>query len=263
MTNNQIIAIIPAAGKATRLGQLPFSKELYPIGFEHYENKRIPKPVGSYLLENIAAAGVSEFHFVIRNGKWDIPAYFGSGKKYDCNISYHVADYEYGVPFTVNQVYPLSKDKIVVLGFPDNLIKPKNAFSLLIKELNAKSDTSVALGLFPATRPEKCDLVDYDETQKVTAIKIKSSVPTNLKYAWVIAAWKPEFSTFLNGYVLNKLSTQSRDELLSKEYHLGDAIISAIQTGMKVQSVIFDEGGFIDIGTPEDLEIANLFNTEN
>ncbi len=262
MTKNQIIAIIPAAGKASRLGQLPFSKELYPIGFDTFDGRKIPKPVASYLLENMAAAGVSEFHVVIRNGKWDIPAYFGSGNKYNCNISYHITDYEYGVPFTVNQVYPLAKDKIVVLGFPDNLIKPKDAFKELISELTKRKDTTITLGLFPATRPEKCDLVDYDETKKVTEIKIKPSVATKLKYAWVIAAWKPEFSAFLNRYVLNKLSTKSRDELLGREYHLGDVIIAAIAEGFNVQSVIFSNGGFIDIGTPEDLEIANLFNTD-
>ena len=202
MTNNQIIAIIPAAGQATRLGELPFSKELFPIGFD--KNKGFPKPVSSYLLENMAMAGVSEFHFVIRNGKWDIPAFFRSGKRYNFNICYHIADYEYGVPFTVNQVYPLSKDKIVVLGFPDNLFKPQNAFSRVISELTDKNDASVTLGLFPALRPEKCDMVDFDETLKITEIKIKSTPPQSLKYAWVIAAWKPVFSAFLNSYVKMK-----------------------------------------------------------
>ncbi len=256
----QIVGLIPAAGQATRLGQLPFSKELYPIGFEKHENEKYPRVVSSYLLGNMAAAGVSEFHFVIRKGKWDIPAYFRSGKKYNYNICYHIADNEYGVPFTINQAFPFIKDKIVALGFPDNLFRPESAYNLVIKELIKKKDVSIALGLFPANRPEKCDMVDFDKDQIITEIKIKSTHTKNLNYAWVIAVWKPEFSLFLNDYVENKLSTKTNNELLNNEYHIGDVIISAIKNRMKVQGVLFSEGKFIDIGTPEDLQSVNLFN---
>ena len=207
----------------------------------------------------MSISGVSEFHFVIRNGKWDIPAYYRSGNKYNYNICYHIADYDYGVPFTINQAYHFYKDKIVVLGFPDNLFKPEYAFSRLINELDEKENISISLGLFPASRPEKCDMVDFDEYNKITEIKIKSSDTKNLKYAWVIAAWKPKFSAFLNSFVTNKLATKSNTELTKMEYHMGDVIISAIESGMKVQGVIFSEGRFIDIGTPEDLSISNSF----
>lgn len=259
MSDHQIIGIIPAAGQATRLGKLPFSKELYPIGFEKYENKSTPKVVSSYLLDNMAVAGVSEFHFVIKNGKWDIPAYYKSGKNFNYNICYHIAEYDYGVPFSVNQAYHFYKDKIVVLGFPDNLFRPENAFSRLIEKLIEKKNISIALGLFPASRPEKCDMVIFDEDKRISEIKIKSSNTKKLKYAWIIAAWKPEFSDFLHSFVVNKLATKSSMELTNTEYHMGDVIISAIKNGLKVQGVVFDEGKFIDIGTPEDLSISTAF----
>jgi glucose-1-phosphate thymidylyltransferase len=258
LINNQITAIIPAAGHATRLGRLPFSKELYPIGFENYNKKINPKVVSSYLLDNMAIAGVTSFHFIIRNGKWDIPAFFESGKKFGYNICYHIADNEYGVPFTVNQAFPFYKDKIIVFGFPDNLFVPENAYSKLINELKQK-DISIALGLFPTSSPEKYDLVDYNESLEITEIKIKSFTANNLKFAWIIAAWKPEFSVFLNSFVTNKYTIKSDLELKNKEYYMGDVIISAINNGMKVQGVLFDQGKFIDIGTPEDLSLSSSF----
>ena len=72
ITDN-FVGIIPAAGNAARLGHLPLSKEVYPIGFEKIDDIDVPKVVSSYLLEDMSEAGVSEFHFVLRHGKWDIP----------------------------------------------------------------------------------------------------------------------------------------------------------------------------------------------
>lgn len=253
MEDYQIVGVIPAAGRAKRLGQLPFSKELFPIGFEKREAQSPPKAVSKYLLENMAEAGVSDFHFIIRNGKWDIPAFYLSGKKYSYNICYHVTEYEYGVPFTINQAYQFYRNKIVLLGFPDVLVKPKNAFTELIKELIEKQDCPLVLGLFPTSRPEKYDMVNFNEDKRITEIKIKSQNTEDLKYAWVIAAWKPEFSEFINDFVKKKLATRSNTELTNTEYHIGDVITSAIKKGMKVLSVVYNEGKFIDIGTHEDL----------
>lgn len=34
-TAKQLVGLIPAAGRGTRLAPLPFSKELVPVGFQH------------------------------------------------------------------------------------------------------------------------------------------------------------------------------------------------------------------------------------
>jgi len=254
-----ITGIIPAAGQAKRLGQLPLSKEIYPVGYEHKDDLSAPRVVSSYLLENMAKAGIHDFQFVIRNGKWDIPAYYRSGNGYGYHICYHIIEHEYGVPFSVNQVYPFVKDKIIALGFPDILFKPKNAYSRLIKEINSNKKASIVVGLFPTSRPEKGDVVEYDENLQITGIHIKSPNHTHLKYSWLIAIWKPEFSDFINQYVNGELNQKSKTELQNKEYHMGDAIIAAMQSGMKVQGIIFEGGKFIDIGTSEDLQNAHNF----
>jgi dTDP-glucose pyrophosphorylase len=41
-----------------------------------------------------------------------------------------------------------------------------------------------------------------------------------------------------------------------RELFLGDVIQAAIQKGERVENVLFRDGGYIDIGTPEDLAAA-------
>lgn len=258
-SETKYVGIIPAAGYAARLGHLPLSKEVYPIGFEKINEIDVPKVVSSYLLEDMSKAGISEFHFILRHGKWDIPAYYKSGGRYNYNICYHIAEYGYGVPFSINQTYPFIKDKIVALGFPDILINPKTAYINLVDELSNNHDNSIVLGLIPSTKPEKGDMVMYDENMRITDIFIKSPDHTHLKYAWIIAAWRPEFSAFLNDFVKKELATKSETQLTSKDYQMGETIIAAIKAGMKVKSVLFEKGSFIDIGTPGDLQFASEY----
>ncbi len=254
-TDNNLVGIIPAAGLARRLGGLPFSKELYPLGVE---NGKV-KVASRHLLDSMAEAGASQIHMIIRNGKWDIPAYYGSSFSKEVSIGYHIAEYGYGVPFTVNQAYPFIKDKNVLLGFPDIIFNPHNAFANIYEEL-IKSDIPIALGLFPVSNPAKFDMVVMDDFKMINRIIIK---PTegNFQSAWIIAAWKPEFSYYLNQFVKRELSSKSEDELNNTELHFGHVIISALEDGLKARGVLFENGSSLDIGTPEDLyEYAYLLS---
>src|SRR5687767_13356160 len=50
-----LLGLIPAAGRAERLGPLPCSKELLPIGFRETPRGPSPKVAGHYLLERFRA----------------------------------------------------------------------------------------------------------------------------------------------------------------------------------------------------------------
>ena len=252
LTATNISAIIPAAGRATRLGKLPFSKELSPVGFK---NGKL-KTVSSYLLDALSEAEADQVHFIIRNGKWDIPKYYGSNFN-KTPLCYHLAEYGYGVPFTVNQAHPFVKDHIVLLGFPDILFKPKNAYKYLIDEL-MNSESSLTLGVFPVSKPEKWDMVELDKKSFVQEIAIKP-ISGNYKYGWVIAAWKPDFSNFLNKFVDSSLKMKTTDELFKNELHFGDVIIAAIKSGMKVKGVVIENGKCLDTGTPDEMNKATEF----
>ena len=82
----EVIGLIPAGGQASRISPLPCSKELYPIGFRHVDGDHSlrPKVTCHYLLERMRSAGITKAYIVLREGKWDIPAYLRDGAMSDC-----------------------------------------------------------------------------------------------------------------------------------------------------------------------------------
>ncbi len=257
--NEGVVGVIPAAGKASRLGHIPFSKELFPIGFEEKKGIQFPKTVSSYLFDQMAEAGITSFHVVLRNGKWDIPTYFKGGTEFDRNICYHIADYSYGIPFSINQAYPFLKEKVIAFGFPDILIKPKKVFKKLAEKLSNDDQTTVVIGLFPSPDPLKWDMVELNKDKSINNIFIKTKNDKQLKYTWIVAMWKPIFSDFLNTYIKELLSNNTQEELLADECQLSNIFLLAVNKGMKIENVIFKEGKCMDIGTPERLIKADAF----
>jgi len=249
----EIVGIVPMAGKGSRLGKLPFSKELYPVD---YENGKL-KVVANHLMDSMVDAGVSQIHIVIRDGKWDIPAYYKSTFSNKTPICYHITEYEYGVPFSVNQANAFLNDKHVVLGFPDILFKPKNACKNIVDQL-LSSDVSIVLGLFPVSNPTKYDMVLIDDNDLVQDIVIKPT-ETTYKYGWILAAWKSPFNHYLNQFIQSSLSSKTSDELINSEIFFGDVIIAAIESGLQVKGVVFDKGKSVDLGTPENLRGSSFF----
>ncbi|MBD2088445.1 dTDP-glucose pyrophosphorylase [Microcoleus sp. FACHB-1515] len=241
----EIIALLPAGGQATRLAPLPLSKELYPIGFSEGR----PKVVAHYLLEKMQRSGVHKAFFILKPGKWDIPAYFGDGAVVNLPIGYLTVHVSHGVPYTIDQAYPFVQNAIVVLGFPDILFQPEDAYAKILDRL-VTTQADVVLGLFPTEQFNKAGMVEFDCSGQVLKI-IEKPQQTDLKYMWAIAAWSSRFTEFLHEY-LRETERQSS----SRELPIGDVIQAAIDRGFVVQSEVFPEGSYLDIGTPEDLKRA-------
>ena len=144
-SQREVIGLIPAAGKASRLPSLPCSKELYPIGYD--SRNFSPKVVSQYLLESMRIADIKKAYIILRKGKWDIPAYFGDGKMLDMHLGYLIMDLPYGVPYTLDQAYPFVKEAKVALGFPDIIFEPEDVFVRLL-EKQKESNANIVLGLF-------------------------------------------------------------------------------------------------------------------
>ncbi|MBD2776349.1 nucleotidyltransferase family protein [Iningainema tapete] len=251
MSDRPIIGLIPAGGQATRISPLPLSKELYPIGFQEVGQKSNwrPKVVCHYLLEKMRLAGIKTAYFILRSGKWDIPAYFGDGTMLSLNLGYLIMGLPYGVPFTLDQAYPFVTDAIVALGFPDILFEPQDAFVRLLARQKV-SNADVVLGLFPTNQPHKAGMVEFDESGKVHLI-IEKPLQSNLRYMWGIAVWTPAFTQFLHEYLFTIRANSDLSQL--PELPIGDIIQAAIYKGMHVEAEAFPNGTYIDIGTPDDL----------
>ena len=248
----RIIGLVPAAGQATRLSPLPFSKELYPIGHMRFKdgNDLRPKPVCMYLLEKMKISGIKDVFIVLRKGKWDIPAYLGDGSALDMNFAYLIMDLPYGVPFTLDQAHPFVKDSIVAFGFPDIIFNPDDAFLKLLAK-QAEFGVDIVLGLFQAPQPHKMDMVGLNSEGQICEIQIKPA-STNFRYTWIIAVWTPSFTHFMHEYV-SFIQKKNDTIMRNREVFFSDVINAAIQNGIQVDKIIFDDGICLDIGTPENL----------
>jgi len=249
-SRDEVVGLIPAGGMATRIAPLPCSKELFPIGFRRgtQEHASCPKVVSHYLLEKMRYAGISRAYFVLRPGKWDIPAYFGDGSMLDMNLAYLMLGAPYGVPFTLDQAYPFVRRATVAFGFPDILFESDDGFiKLLDRQLTTHAD--VTLGLFPANDPySQEDRVNFKNGYQVREIVLRP-LESELRYSWAIAVWNLNFTQFLHDYVRENKPNAERGVELSA----GHALQAAIQAGLRVESLIVNEKPYLDIGTPKNL----------
>jgi glucose-1-phosphate thymidylyltransferase len=248
----KIIGLLPAAGQATRLSPLPCSKELYPIGswWVAEAGQERPKVACHYLLEKMRLANITQVYIVIREGKWDIPAYLRDGSILGLHLAYLVVGPTAGPPYTLDEAYPFVRDAFVVFGFPDILFKGDGAFDRLLAH-QAVNAADIVLGLFPADHPEKMDMVEVDENRRVTELVIQPR-HTRLEYSWDIAIWSPAFTEFMHRYLAAQKATASNPPELS----VGHVIQAAVREGMLVEGVAVSDEPYFDIGTPEGLAKA-------
>jgi glucose-1-phosphate thymidylyltransferase len=202
---------------------------------------------------------VSKVFIVLRDGKWDIPVYFGNGRSVGLSLAYLMMDLPFGVPYTLDQAYPFVKDSVVVFGFPDILFEPVDAFEQMLSR-QKKSGSDIVLGIFSADKPHKMDMVDFNRSGGVQRIVIKPS-STRLKYTWIIAIWTPVFTRFLHDYVAEHKAQLIRAQtpqtrLNFDELYLGQVIDSAIRNAIQIETVFFPKSRYLDIGTPANLKRA-------
>ena len=245
-----IVGLIPAAGEGSRISPIPCSKEIFPVNFCGNGDNSAMRVAVTYLLNSFCKAGVEQVYMVTRKGKWDIPEYLGLGPHPDYTLAYLFTDPTAGTHHTLDLAYRFIKNKIVLLGFPDILLKPQNAFKRLLAK-QEQTDADIVLGLFEATNPLQADMVDIDKEGKVKKIIIKPD-ETSLTYTWTIAVWTPTFTEYLHQYVLDNSPHFKVDQ--NKEVFIGDVIQHALEDGLAVETVLFPEGNYIDIGTPRDLK---------
>lgn len=243
---------------------LPLSKEIFPVGFSGwgqgvFPGNLRPRVAADYLLDRMRLGGARRIYMVLGQGKWDIPAYFGSGESRELEIAYLLTERPYGAPFTVRQALPFVADKTVLFGFPDIIFNPADAFVHLTAHLQT-TGADIVLGLFPAVNPRKVDMIVLDAAERVREIVIKPT-DSDLDYTWLIAAWTPAFSQFMQNF-LDQEESGVRDRFRDTcgptqvEYYMGDVLQGALSKGWAVSTVCFDKGSYVDIGTPEDLYLA-------
>lgn len=255
---------MPAAGQSRRLAPLPCSKELLPIGFgpvPGIEGVR-PKVASQYFLEACQQAGIRKAHIVIRQGKWDIPAYWGDGSRLGMSFAYVVIEGSLGPPDTIDRAYPFVKENVVAFGFPDIIIRPVNVFAILLDHLK-HTKAHVVLGVFPAHNHRTMDMVNLDVRGRIRSLELKP-MHTRLQDAWVCAVWTPVFTEFMHRF-LQRVSRRPSARLVGNkkidpqgDLPVGAVLQEAIRKGIRVEGVRFPDGDYLDIGTPDALAQAPM-----
>lgn len=250
-----LIGLIPAAGKGSRLSPLPFSKELYPVGYQDIEidgqMKKRPKVVSQYLVNHFKSVGVEKLFITVAPGKHDIMEYYGAGSRFDIDIVYNFQREARGMPFALDTAYPwINKEDTTIFGMSDTIIEPSNCFVEML-HFHKKSSSDLTLGLFPTTKPFKFGMVDYDKSTYAVKSTVDKPQTTELTHMWGCCIWEYSFATLMHEHCLSAVEATQ-----SKELIFGDIINKAMEVGLKVHGFPVDNGQYIDIGTIADLDYA-------
>lgn len=236
------VALIPAAGRAVRLGGVEGSKEILEVGASR-------RPVVRFLLDGLARAGIEVAYLMIRPEKQDIPRRLGDRAETGVRIVYVTVPETRSICETLDRARPFVGERSVVLGFPDVLFRPEDAFARIVAR-RRESGAHAVLALVPTDRPEKADLVRADPDGRVTAIEIKPR-ETDLRCTWIGAVWGPEVTE-----LMHELVRAGRSGAGGRELYPSDVLLEAMDRGLRVEAVPLPEGRHLDVGTPEDLERA-------
>lgn len=250
MMANSRVGLIPAAGIGSRLGRLPFSKELLPV---QISDSTPAAGAVECAIENavnvLVSNDISQQFVILRPGKWDIPAYLLSGSHLNADIAYLLAEASPSVPRSLDAAYPFVRTSEVVLVFPDIVFQPVNAIEETVA-LRSARDAHVALALVPSTRGDKVDIVSVSDSDDVVEIRAKPGKGES-GWTWVAAAWDATFTEFLHDQLANGPAGGTDTE--KRELYVADVLNAAIRAGLSVCAAMFPDGGAIDVGTAADL----------
>ncbi len=252
---HDVIALIPAAGRGTRIAPIPGSKEVFPIGFANVEgDKPEVKVVSQYLFDRMVAGGVGQGIIVLRDGKWDIPAYFGEGEPAGMRLSYVVVGQTLGPPDTLDRAHAFVRHNVVAFGFPDIMLGPPDVFDQLLIRMDV-GDVDVVLGLYDVADPRQSDMVKLDEENRVLGIYLKDATST-LPHCWACAVWGPAFTEFMHNAV-----QEHRDNTAGSfgtidaggDLPMGLVLKQAVEAKLRVVGIPFKGQHWTDVGSPRDL----------
>ncbi len=216
----EVVGLVPAAGEARRIAPLPVSKELFPLGFRPGPDGTLrPQVVSAHLLGHFAGAGIERALFLIRDGKWDIPHYFGTGRGHaptllagpsgptppgpppvdvGLDLGYLVVDPPLGVGYSLDRAHGHVRGAVCATGFPDILFGPPDTYATLLSALFA-SDADVVVNLVAMPDPSKATMVDHVDG-RVRGF-IERPVQTALTDSYCAVVWRPTFGAFLHELV--------------------------------------------------------------
>jgi dTDP-glucose pyrophosphorylase len=172
-----VLGIVPAAGAATRLQPLAFSKEMLPVGsaFDEQGVER-PKAVSEFLVDRMIHAGADRVCFVLSPEKTDIIPYYARHRAAR-RFCYVVQERPLGLCdalFRASQV--MREDEDVLIGLPDTVWFPVDGFCQL-------PPRELSFLLFPVEDARRFDAVLTEPNGRVREIRVKAEQP-GTRWVW-------------------------------------------------------------------------------
>lgn len=237
----RVTCVIPAAGFARRLGDaIAGSKEVLPVA---------GRPAAAHLMERLARSGVDRAVVALRRGKWDVLEALRPAHLHGVDVAYVIVDETPSVVHSLAPALRLASGDLIALAFPDVIFEPRDAFAHMLAT-RTSSGADVVLGLFPTDTPERVDMVRLDDAGRPIEIVIKQP-DCGLRHSWTLAVWTPHFTDYLLRHLDDDPACGPTGEL-----QVGEIVQTAIVDGMEVAAVAFDDGHYVDIGTPDGLARA-------
>ncbi|MCB0482757.1 MAG: NTP transferase domain-containing protein [Flavobacteriales bacterium] len=250
---NNLIGLFPAAGRGSRLGNIPCSKEIMPLGFQFSGNKKLSEEIWHPVtaieahLAAFRSAGVQQVGIVIGPTKWDIMRYLSNGEDFGLPIAYFYQEHLRGMPYALDLAFSWVQDSAILFSMPDTLITPDDAMAKLVAH-HRLNKADVTLGLFPTDNPHKFGMVELDSEGDIVNFVDKPEY-TNLEMMWGCAVWSAKFTHFMHKF-LSELSITGTEIVLS------DVFLAALKQGLSFTAFPIKNGKYHDIGTPESFQTA-------
>jgi glucose-1-phosphate thymidylyltransferase len=236
-------ALVLCGGKATRLRPLTntTAKHLLPVA---------DKPILFYALEQIKEVGITDIGIIISpdTGKW-IKEAIGDGSKWDVHVSYIVQSEPLGLAHAVMTAQGFLGSSPFLMFLGDNLIEDG------IKEFVAGFNTHLPDALIMLKEvpdPRRFGVAEVnDQGEVIHLVEKPKATKSNLALVGVYL-----FSPQIHQAIAHTKPSE-RGEL-----EITDAIQKLLEMGKAVRCHTL-KGWWLDIGTKDDLSLANQIMRDN
>lgn len=223
----RVIGIVPAAGYGTRLGGLPYPKELLPITVS---GKQLLTVLESNLVQ-LAEAGVSEAVIVIRPHKAIIREYLGD-RRFGLTLHYVEQKEQLskeGLPDAVASAFYRADLYFMLMG--DVYFTASGMVRELRQAMEQRRNALAGVLTWPTDEPHRFGIVQQQDG-RITSVVDKPVAAEAPALMWGAVAFRPGFWPFVKG----------ERETFSKALHRAAQDFPVISVPAS--------GKYLDLGTP-------------